>query len=242
MICFEYDLFPFVVCLCLSRPIKYIYIYICNILSSLTYRESTHENSFSLFFSLSLFLVLSLLFPFTFFPIYIGCDQCRIRPGSLVFFLLILCWAIFATIQMSMLEPPTKAEAFFPADHMSTGIIDVMSDEYLGAGTQSYQVRLFVVVCCGGVCVCLLSLFLSFFSFSRSHTLSLSHSHSLSLTLSHTLSLTHSLFLTLPLSLSHTHTHTLSLSLSLIHTHSLPTHTLSLPLTLPSHTLFRKQL
>merc|ERR1712166_1575646 len=97
------------------------------------------------------------------------CDQCRLRPGSLVFFLLILCWAIFATIQMSMLEPPTKAEAFFPADHMSTGIIDVMSDEYLGAGTQSYQVRLFVVCV-----VCLLSLFLSFFSFSRSHTLFLS--------------------------------------------------------------------
>jgi hypothetical protein len=67
------------------------------------------------------------------------CDQCRFRPGALGCFLVILGWAIFATIQMSQLEPPTKAEAFFPADHMSTGIVDIMSEEYLGAGAASYQ-------------------------------------------------------------------------------------------------------
>jgi hypothetical protein len=42
--------------------------------------------------------------------------------------------------QMSKLEPPTKAEAFFPDDHMTTGIVDLMSEEYLGAGSASYQV------------------------------------------------------------------------------------------------------
>ena len=66
------------------------------------------------------------------------CDQCRIRPGASIAFLIISAWASFMIYHMSTLEPPTKAEAFFPEDHMSTGIIDVLSDAYLGAGSNSY--------------------------------------------------------------------------------------------------------
>ena len=80
------------------------------------------------------------------------CDRCRFRPVASVSFILISAWASVMIWQMSKLEPPTKAEAFFPDDHMTTGIVDLMNEEYLGAGSASYQ-----------VCI----LFLLFFCFSR---------------------------------------------------------------------------
>ena len=67
------------------------------------------------------------------------CDRCRLRPVATSCLVVIATWASVMIWQMSTLEPPSKAEAFFPADHMSTGIVDLMSEEYLGAGSASYQ-------------------------------------------------------------------------------------------------------
>lgn len=67
------------------------------------------------------------------------CDRCHIRPCATIWLILTATWAAVMIWQTSKLEPPTKAEAFFPDDHMSTGIIDIMSEEYLGAGAASYQ-------------------------------------------------------------------------------------------------------
>merc|ERR1711871_1702038 len=53
--------------------------------------------------------------------------------------------AILMTYWTLQLSPPTKAEAFFPEAHMSTGITDLMSDAYLGGGSDSYQPGVFFV-------------------------------------------------------------------------------------------------
>jgi len=77
------------------------------------------------------------------------CDQCRVRPFALASFIAISAWAAVMIWQMSTLEPPTKAEEFFPKDHMSTGLVDVLSEEYLGAGSNSYTVSsLFMFLLC----------------------------------------------------------------------------------------------
>ena len=42
-------------------------------------------------------------------------------------------------------NPPTKAEAWFPNDHMITGLTDRMTDNYLGGSDNSYVEMSWVV-------------------------------------------------------------------------------------------------
>ena len=73
------------------------------------------------------------------------CSVCRFRPFATLSFVSILAWAITMVYWTLQLSPPTKAEAFFPETHMSTGITDLMSDAYLGGGSDSYTAGVFFV-------------------------------------------------------------------------------------------------
>ncbi len=73
------------------------------------------------------------------------CSVCRFRPFATLSFVAILAWAIVMVYWTLQLSPPTKAEAFFPDAHMSTGITDLMSDAYLGGGSDSYTGGVFFV-------------------------------------------------------------------------------------------------
>ena len=74
-----------------------------------------------------------------------SCSVCRFRPYATLAFVVIFGWAIVMVYWTMQLSPPTKAEAFFPAAHMSTGITDLMSEAYLGGGSDSYQQGVFFI-------------------------------------------------------------------------------------------------
>ena len=69
----------------------------------------------------------------------------KIKPCSLILVLIFLGYGIQAVYFMVQLTPPTKAEAWFPPDHMITGLTDRMTDNYMGGSDNSYVVMSFVV-------------------------------------------------------------------------------------------------
>merc|ERR1711871_1726168 len=68
----------------------------------------------------------------------------RVKAGSNQKYVAILLVAIFGGYAIqgiyftAQLTPPTKAEQWFPLDHMMTGITDRMSDNYLGGSDDGY--------------------------------------------------------------------------------------------------------
>merc|ERR1711871_333571 len=68
----------------------------------------------------------------------------RVKPGSNQKYVAVILVAIFGGYAIQgiyftgQLTPPTKAEQWFPLDHMMTGITDRMSDNYLGGSDDGY--------------------------------------------------------------------------------------------------------
>lgn len=69
----------------------------------------------------------------------------KIKPCSLILVLIFLGYGCQAFYFMLQLTPPTKAEAWFPDDHMITGLTDRMTDNFMGGSDNSYIVMSFVL-------------------------------------------------------------------------------------------------
>merc|ERR1711871_887589 len=61
-----------------------------------------------------------------------------VKPVSVALILIFLGNGIQGVYFTAQLTPPTKAEAWFPNDHMITGLTDRMTDNYLGGSDNSY--------------------------------------------------------------------------------------------------------
>jgi hypothetical protein len=61
-----------------------------------------------------------------------------VKPVAIFFVALFGGYAIQGIYFTAQLTPPTKAEQWFPLDHMMTGLTDRMSDNYLGGSDDGY--------------------------------------------------------------------------------------------------------
>ena len=66
------------------------------------------------------------------------CGKSKVKPLPIMMLIALLGWTGFAAYHMSQLTPPTKEEQFMPADHMSTGFMDRMANEYLSGEEDKY--------------------------------------------------------------------------------------------------------
>ena len=75
---------------------------------------------------------------------YVPCILKQAKPGSRIYpiaivsVLAFLGYAIFGILATIQLTPPTKAEQWFPLDHMMTGLTDRMTDNYMGGSDDGY--------------------------------------------------------------------------------------------------------
>jgi predicted RND superfamily exporter protein len=72
------------------------------------------------------------------FILYTSSKNSKIKPMAIVSVVITLAWGIQSTYFTSQLTPPTKAEQWFPEDHMFTGITDRMSDNFMSGSDDGY--------------------------------------------------------------------------------------------------------